>query len=208
MPLLALGFAGDLDLSSAPGILRSLRSPNGRWPTTLPLNYDDSGSPIFHEDGAVVAVAVGGRDDMQSITFVIPIAFARPLLEMAGVRTAFSAPAPVTAALEAEALSKTFKFYKTSESPLDMNFSQNYCLPDGYRIDRAEIRETTKNGPSQAILRRLDESPNCVRLDAQFRPVQRDVFGDLGRGRSWIGADVLLTGSRAKALPPPRVNVP
>lgn len=71
-PLYTLGFPGSLDLSSATGILSNKSGPNGTWQTTLPINRGNSGGPVFDRMGRVVAIAKGGDDAQQGITYAIP----------------------------------------------------------------------------------------------------------------------------------------
>jgi S1-C subfamily serine protease len=77
--LYVLGFPRNSDLASAEGLLSSYFGPGGKWQTTLPLDYGNSGGPVFDARGRVIAVAAGGYDEARAITFVIPIDYARPL---------------------------------------------------------------------------------------------------------------------------------
>ena len=77
--LYVLGFPRSSDLASAEGLLSSHFGPGGKWQTTLPLDYGNSGGPVFDARGRVIAVAAGGYDEARAITFVIPIDYAWPL---------------------------------------------------------------------------------------------------------------------------------
>jgi|GraSoi2013_100cm_1033763.scaffolds.fasta_scaffold115031_2 S1-C subfamily serine protease len=77
--LYVLGFPRSSDLASAEGLLSSYFGPGGKWQTTLPLDYGNSGGPVFDARGRVIAVAAGGYDEARAITFVIPIDYASPL---------------------------------------------------------------------------------------------------------------------------------
>jgi S1-C subfamily serine protease len=77
--LYVLGFPRNSDLASAEGLLSSHFGPDGKWQTTLPLDYGNSGGPVFDVRGRVIAVAAGGYDQARAITFVIPIDYAWPL---------------------------------------------------------------------------------------------------------------------------------
>jgi Trypsin-like peptidase domain len=88
--LYALGFPLRTDLSSAEGLLSNRVGTSGRWQTTLPLNFGNSGGPVFDSSGKVVAVAAGGFDQAQAVTFVIPADYIRRLrdiLPTGGCRT-------------------------------------------------------------------------------------------------------------------------
>lgn len=78
--LFTLGFPLSADLSSAEGRFSNRSGDHGQWQTTLPLNPGTSGSPVFFE-GAVVGMAAGGIDDAQGISFVIPGAFVRHVID-------------------------------------------------------------------------------------------------------------------------------
>jgi len=58
------------------------------WQTSLSLNPGNSGGPVFDSLGTVVGVAVARHDNAQLISWVIPIARARHLLDVAGTRPA------------------------------------------------------------------------------------------------------------------------
>lgn len=81
--LYTLGFPGASDLASADGLLSNKRGPRGHWQTTLPLNYGNSGGPVFEKSGKVVAIAAGGNDAQQGVTFAVPEAHARGMWQIA-----------------------------------------------------------------------------------------------------------------------------
>ena len=82
-PLVALGFPGTSDLSSAPGILSNKVGPKGLWQTTMPINRGNSGGPVFDLTGKLVAIASAGNDTMQGVTFAIPESYAMGLIQIA-----------------------------------------------------------------------------------------------------------------------------
>ncbi len=49
--LYVLGFPRSSDLASAEGLLSSYFGPGGKWQTTLPLDYGNSGGPVFDARG-------------------------------------------------------------------------------------------------------------------------------------------------------------
>lgn len=58
--LYILGFPRNYSLSIVPGLLGNKKIENNRWLTQAPLNPGNSGGPALTQDGAVVAIAVGG----------------------------------------------------------------------------------------------------------------------------------------------------
>lgn len=95
--LYTLGFPGALDLASAEGLLSSKRGPRGHWQTTLPLNYGNSGGPVLEKTGKVVAIASGGNDAQQGVTFAVPEAHARGIWKVAGAELRTQGAAIATA---------------------------------------------------------------------------------------------------------------
>jgi len=197
--LLTLGFPGDLDLSSAIGILSNNSAEKGRWQTTIPINYGNSGSPIFHTDGHVVAIAVGGRDDLNGVTFAIPIDYARPILSLI--------PGANSTTPLATNISQALLFYESADHEESKPISRDLCVAAGFHIDPASVsvRETTKNGAA-TTLKKVEVDPanqNCVKVDAlvQGNGVQKfgPVVNHLGRG--WLGLEIKVTASSANALP-------
>ena len=77
--LWALGFPGQSDLFSMKGLLGAA-GERGWWETTLPLNYGNSGGPVFDSSFAVVAMATGGIEGAQQRTVVVPLNLLYPVL--------------------------------------------------------------------------------------------------------------------------------
>lgn len=96
--LYVLGFPLRSDLSSAVGLLSSGTGVAGRWQTTLPLNFGNSGGPVFNASGKVVAVAAGGFDQAQAITYVIPAEYLRNLRNIVPTAGCAQPPPPDFAA--------------------------------------------------------------------------------------------------------------
>lgn len=92
-PLIGLGYASG-DLAIVPPGIKSANNTivNGQikpwWQTTLALNHGNSGGPIFGRLGTVVGLAVVKNEINQLVTYIIPIARAQHLLDMAGVAPA------------------------------------------------------------------------------------------------------------------------
>jgi S1-C subfamily serine protease len=191
--LLTLGFPGDLDLSAATGIVSNKQS-GGRWQTTLPLNYGNSGSPVFDSSGKVVAIAVGGRDDLNQVTYAIPINYGRPMLEIVQ-------KASISATAEPVELKQTFTFYASVDHEEEQHAAQEFCLPAGYEVQSSIPRETTKNGSETKLesVIKTPARPNCVTVKAfvkgnGVRKVGPVVVDHLGRG--WLGEEINVVGKR------------
>jgi S1-C subfamily serine protease len=90
--LIGLGFASAGDLAIVPTGEKTAnntvidREVKPWWQTNLALNDGNSGSPIFGQLGTVVGIAVARRNAAQLVTYVIPIARAQHLLDVAEVR--------------------------------------------------------------------------------------------------------------------------
>ena len=80
--LFVLGFPRLSDLASAEGLLSNHYGPKGKWQTTLPIDYGNSGGPVFDIGGRVIGIAAGGLDEARAMTYVIPFDYARPLRSM------------------------------------------------------------------------------------------------------------------------------
>lgn len=91
--LTSLGFAStDLSIVSTAEKTARTTLVDGKvmpwWQTSLSLNPGNSGGPVFGSLGTVVGVAVAYHEKAQLISWVIPIARARHLLEAVNVRPA------------------------------------------------------------------------------------------------------------------------
>jgi len=62
------------------------------WQTSLALNHGNSGGPVFSKLGTVVGIAVSMLEGTQQISYVIPIQYAGPLLDQAGVNMVPAGP--------------------------------------------------------------------------------------------------------------------
>lgn len=78
----SLGFPLNEDLIFKKGILSSKSGPRGEWITDVPLNFGDSGAPVFNDQDQVVAAVRGGIPEAQGINYVLPINRAKSLLEI------------------------------------------------------------------------------------------------------------------------------
>ncbi|WP_395517842.1 S1C family serine protease [Pseudorhizobium flavum] len=91
-PLLAIGYStGDVSLVRDGAKTANNTFIDGElvpwWQTDLPITSGNSGGPIIDKLGTVVGVAVAKSTSSEKITYIIPIALTRHLLDAAGVVT-------------------------------------------------------------------------------------------------------------------------
>ena len=80
-----MGFPRNQGLTVVKGSISDLHARHGRFLTSAPLNYGNSGGPVFNErSGEVIAMVVGGSPGQQGISYLIPINYARGLLRLLG----------------------------------------------------------------------------------------------------------------------------
>lgn len=197
--LYALGFPGNLDLSPATGILSNKFGPKGTWQTTLGINRGQSGGPIFDINGDLVAIAAAGSDEHQQITFAIPEAYLRGLLQLA-VAKARSPDAMMAWFVPGHApqfVSRTFSFYQGVDHQAQSSAREVYCLPEQYSINTIKQSITTQSGPESRVLSvaRDPQKKNCVTVYAFIKGAGVKKFGPIVVdyvGRGWLGIDVVV----------------
>jgi hypothetical protein len=80
-PLCSMSFPLDIEFLIAKGTVTGKGAPSGWWYSNIPSNPGDSGAPVFDaNDGKVIAVKVGDRNDATGLSYVIPINQANTLL--------------------------------------------------------------------------------------------------------------------------------
>ena len=84
--LYSFGYPLGEDLTYKKGTLSSKDGDQGEWITDTPLNYGDSGAPIFNTNNEVVAIVRGGIPEAQGINYLIPINRATRLLDQTSCR--------------------------------------------------------------------------------------------------------------------------
>jgi Trypsin-like serine proteases, typically periplasmic, contain C-terminal PDZ domain len=169
-PLFTMGFPFQSDLSSATGILSNRVGPHGNWQTTLPINYGNSGSPVFRSDGSVVGIAQGGMDQAQGITYVVPITHAYPLVSMAG-GVAFGSRSK-----GGENNVSTVAFFARVGEGDEREVRKTFCGPDGTMASVQDVSTITKAG-EKTYFTGFDVSadrPNCVTVAAHISAVGRN----------------------------------
>ena len=82
--IVALGFPLNENLLSVPGSITGTDGKGGRWLTDAAINRGMSGGPVFDRSGAIVAVSAAGYEEVRGLNFIIPIIFAKGLLERIG----------------------------------------------------------------------------------------------------------------------------
>ena len=74
------GFPKGQEWFFSEGAMSGTGGERGFWLTQMPSNEGDSGAPVFLSSGEVVAIKVGGYEDLQNVNLVIPMNLAGDLL--------------------------------------------------------------------------------------------------------------------------------
>lgn len=90
--IVALGFPLNENLLGVPGSITGTDGKGGRLVTNAAINHGMSGGPVFDRNGALVAIAAAGHEEAQGLNLLIPISFAKVLLEMVNSPLHLSAP--------------------------------------------------------------------------------------------------------------------
>jgi S1-C subfamily serine protease len=186
--LYVLGFPRSSDLASAEGLLSSHFGPGGKWQTTLPLDYGNSGGPVFDIGGRVIGVAAGGHDEARAITFVIPFDYARPLHSLVAILSTPSVSDPVASL-------KTFPFSVTVDHEDRKQVEQEFCVEEGRRIKSVSPEVVSQAGRDTTFISAVPvpARPNCVLLRAFVAGNGVDRIGPLivnYRGRGWLSGQI------------------
>lgn len=212
--LFTMGFPFQSDLSSATGILSNRVGQRGNWQTTLPINYGNSGSPVFRSDGSVVGIAQGGMDQAQGITYVVPIAYAIPLVSMArGI--AFASRNNGN-----EDNVSTVAFFARVDNGHEREVRETFCGPKGTMASVQDVSTITKAG-EKTYFTGFDVSanrPNCVIVAAHISAVDRNdasivdpAMSGFTRAKAvqsggWLGAGLNIRFNPEAALAPAAVQ--
>src|SRR6267378_2258912 len=78
--LCSVSFPKDQESYFASGAMSSTSGDRGFWVTQMPSNPGDSGAPVFLASGEVVAIKVGGYEDLQNVNLLIPMNLAQDLV--------------------------------------------------------------------------------------------------------------------------------
>ncbi|MFM0522675.1 serine protease [Caballeronia jiangsuensis] len=79
------GFPLSSDFSVVDGTLSNQANPRGLWQVSIPLNYGNSGGPVFDVGGGVIGMVVGGIRGAQQVNYILPLNILSPLLNVAGL---------------------------------------------------------------------------------------------------------------------------
>jgi Trypsin-like peptidase domain len=187
--LYVLGFPLNSDLDSGEGRLSNPRGPHGRWQTTLPLNYGNSGGPVFDIGGKVIGVAAGGYDEARSMTIVIPSDYLRPLRSL------------VAAALEPSSPNlKRFTFIKSVDDQQSAEVREVFCLPEGKKVVSFTPNILSKNGSDTQVISTtpVPDRPNCVNFKAYVAGKGVENYGPIvvgHKGRGWLSGYMAVYGN-------------
>lgn len=204
--LYTLGFPGSSDLSPATGILSNKFGPRGIWQTTLPINPGNSGGPVFDINGKLIAIASGGNDALQQVTYAIPEAYAEGLIQLAYAHAAVSTEIKwainVTPDLSAKAAVAKFTFYGAVDHDASTVAAEVFCLPSGYSVDKARYAVAAQAGLGalEPIISKDRNKDNCVRVSAFIQGAGVSKIGPIvvdHNGRGWLGVDMVLEGKKA-----------
>jgi S1-C subfamily serine protease len=203
--LYSLGFPLASDLSSVEGLLSSHFGIGGKWQTTLPLNFGNSGGPVFDIGGRIVGVAAGGFDQAQNITYVIPADYLRALRSLLPTTCSQQAsptpPAASAASASAHQIRQSFQFSVTVDHQDQRDINDIHCLPEGFIVSNVtpSISSINGNGTRLISANPVPGRPNCVALQAFVRGSGVDRLGGIivnHRGRGWLSGQLLVDGRR------------
>ena len=181
--LYVLGFPGSSDLASAEGLLSNHFGSEGKWQTTLPLDYGHSGGPVFDIGGKVVGVAAGGFDHAKARTFVVPGDYT---LMIRSIVTAMSVGTPNTARV-------AFAFTVDSAERKELAYSA--CLEPGKTITSVTPRVSSRSGDGTGFITefiRVPGRPNCFESKAFVAGKGVDRVGPIivnQKGRGWLSGE-------------------
>jgi len=212
--LLTYGFpGGQLELSPASGQLSNRFGPRGRWQTTLPINRGNSGGPVFDLAGKVVAIAWGGNDEMQAVTFVVPEAFSRGLRLNADVLVAMADLGAKPVHL-AGGVSQEFSYYLSAPAGTQKIVTEQACLPAGFDVTKWSIKNVGTYGDGTRIrsIKPDTANMNCLEVEGFVASNHLQKIGpiDVGGGEpGWLRIVVTVDGQELKnpivvPAPPPR----
>lgn len=206
-PLYSLGFPGGSDQAPATGLLSHKFGPRGTWQTTLPINRGNSGGPIFDLNGKFVAVASAGDDPSQQITFAIPEAYARGLIQIASLNITGESylvnVANIRPSAGPTAISQKFTFYQAVDHQGAASTAESFCLPDQYNVTTVNYGITTINGDDTRLVSIGPDvsRKNCVTLNAFVKGLGVTKVGPIvvdHKGRGWLGVNMTVDGALVK----------
>lgn len=196
--LYALGFPLTSDLASVEGRLSSHFGVGGKWQTTLALNFGNSGGPVFDIAGKVVGMAVGGFDQAQGITYVIPADYLQPLRSLAPSSCSKRSVTP-EAPKPAKQISQTFPFSVTVDHEEKRDVNELFCLPSGFVVSGLThtISSLAGDGTRLISVQPVVDRPNCAALQAFVKGHGVDRLGSIiinHRGRGWLAGQIDIQG--------------
>jgi hypothetical protein len=195
--LFVLGFPRGENLSSGEGMLRNRFAKGGRFQTSLPLNYGDSGAPVFDIAGRVIGLAEGGYDEANMVTNVVPADFFAPLLPLTGEGIGHD--------IKGDSSSDTKKlmvrrepFSFTVDSEDQKTFEQTFCMAQESHIQAIDVSTTSQNGNGTHIISALPttDRPNCAILRVYVAGNGVDRIGGIivnHKGRGWLSGNLNIS---------------
>lgn len=194
--LYVLGFPLTADLSSADGRLSNRFGPGGKWQTTIPLNYGNSGGPVFNVNGQVVGIAAGGIDQAQGITYVIPSRYAANILEIAGIQITNNISPGHTRPPEDISNRISFRIdeildiHESFTSETTRNYERIFEATPGFTIRSIDIIRNSATRVNNLRHEIIDGGKKVViRFELSSGP-------QIDRYRGWLHADVIVVQER------------
>ncbi len=195
----ALGFPQNEDLMVKEGRIDSLNADGGNWNTSVALTYGMSGGPIIDQRGVVVGVIKSGVLGAEALRYVIPITYARPLLDQAGVQYQENAVVPSATDVTmlmfekvSDLVSMTFKVSDLrnnhdSLTPTSQIFSKSFYPTTNNKFVAAHLVPRSQNNASDV---KVDLAPDGSRVTVNYRLTSGPTFD---RYRGWMDADLVAT---------------
>jgi len=199
----ALGFPQNEDLMVKEGRIDSLNADGGNWNTSAALTYGMSGGPMVDQRGVVVGVMKSGVVGAEALRYVIPITYARPLLDQAGVQYQDSAVVPSSGMAVnvwdtafkgqiRDLASKTFKISDLKNShegltPTSEFFTKIFYPTGNSKFVAAHLVPRSQSNASDV---KIDVAADGGSLTLGYRLTSGPSFD---RFRGWIDADLVAT---------------
>ncbi|HRQ15134.1 MAG TPA: trypsin-like peptidase domain-containing protein, partial [Promineifilum sp.] len=203
--LYVLGFPLTADLSSAEGLLSSYFGDGGKWQTTLPLNFGNSGGPVFDIGGRVVGIAAGGFAQAHAMTLVIPADYALPMRIMLSALPMDSAnlqyPSPQLASVSSETVQQVFPFSVTVDHQDRLNVKEEHCLSPGFKVVSVTPSISSQAGSGTHLISATptQDRANCVSLNMFVAGNGVDRAAGIiinYRGRGWLSGHLTVVGEK------------
>ncbi len=133
--IVVFGFPLTENLLGVPGSITSTDGKGGRWLTNASINRGMSGGPVFDRNGAIVAIAAAGYEEAQGLNLIIPISFAKNLLDTVN--------SPLLSARAPSQHGEDSDFIKKREMALRLGYDSAFALAHA-RMGRVITQEKAR----------------------------------------------------------------